>query len=130
MANVISKKHNTKVQDERWDYCEHLQIGDIAKLVFCEDDSFGPVARMAYCEECAVAAQEEADNELEHCHDCGNEVKAKDGSEYRWFDFYAPQGDEPLFICNSCRGKDKHQARVAQDKRDYDAEFGDQDDWD
>lgn len=52
-------------------------------------------------------------------------VKRKDGAEWRWYDFYAPQGDEAPFICFACRALPKHLARVARDDADRRAEFGD-----
>lgn len=128
--NMETKKHNVVVADERWDYCEHLQIGMKAKLVFCEDDSFGPVARMAYCEECAEAAQKEADEVLEHCHDCGNEAPAKEMCNWMGYDWSVSQGDEPLQICGECQEKEKHLKRCAKNKADYEAEFPDDNDYD
>lgn len=120
MANVISRKHSVVIADERWDYCGHLKVGDVAKLVFCEDDSFGPVCRMAYCDECSVVALEEADNELETCYDCGEEHPAKNVIHWKWYDFYAEQGDEPIRVCNGCSGKEMHLTRVRNDMEDMD----------
>lgn len=125
----MSTKRNTTIQDERWDHCEHLEVGDTATLVFCEDDSFGPVGRMAYCKECAVIAQEEADNELEYCHDCGEEHPAKNVMHWKWYDFYAQQGDEPIQVCNGCASKEKHVKRVEKNIEDMNAEYGDDDDF-
>lgn len=105
--------------------CGHVQ-GDItlAYVMHSEKDSFGPVSTHVVCKECNAAAEEEEDNEECTCRDCKQTIKKKDGIEWKCYDFYAPQGDEPLFICNVCRPKQPHQSRVARDRADYEAEFG------
>lgn len=105
--------------------CEHVEKDiNVAYAVRWEKDTFGPVSSYVCCKECDAAAAKEADEEECTCRDCKQRVKAKDGIRWKWFDFYAPQGDEPIFVCNGCRGKETHLARLSQDKADYDAEFG------
>lgn len=103
--------------------CEHVQA-DPALLfaISYENDSFG---REGYCqcEACFDAAQVEADEEEVVCFDCKTTVKAKDSVSWKWYDFYAPQGDEPLIICNTCQTKEKHRQRVARDQADYEHEM-------
>ena len=88
-----------------------------------EMDTFGPVATYVCCEACNAEAEEREGEELITCHDCGQEVKAKDALKWKWYDFYAPSGDEPLDICKACWVKEKHVERRRKDQADYDAEF-------
>jgi len=49
-------------------------------------------------------------------------------SMWRWFDFYAPQGDEELPVCSTCWNEPKHKQRLAEDERarkDEDAYYDD-----
>lgn len=62
------------------------------------------------------------------CCDCLKTVFVKDTTEWKPYDFYAPQGDEPLCICNECKGAKKHRERVARDRAACDAELGQDDD--
>lgn len=121
MANVITTKHNVIVpNDDRWDMCGHLTVGDKASFVFCEDDSFGPVGRYACCKECGEAQEKTA---TEDCHDCGGEFPLTEMYRFWGFDWNISQGDEPLYICECCRGKEKHQTRIAEDKANYEREM-------
>ena len=43
--------------------------------------------------------------------------------QWRWYDFYAPQGDEPLEICKCCWEAPKHQERMLRDRQNEDAEY-------
>ena len=109
--------HNqNKTVTEEWDHCEHLSVGDIAPQVVGEQDSFGPVARYGMCEACYETYLEEQGEEKEICHDCGESKFMKDMFEWRWYGFYAPQGDEPLIICDECGQKPKHVNRVRRDR--------------
>lgn len=109
--------------------CEHVENDiNLAHALRREMDSFGPVSSFVYCKACDEAIEEGEGNEERHCHDCKQPVKKKDGVEWRWYDFYAPQGDEPLFVCNGCRDKEPHQNRVRRDREDRDAELGEYDD--
>lgn len=68
------------------------------------------------------------DYETEVCHDCKKPFFKKDGIEWKWYDFYAAQGDEPLSICNQCRKGETHRHRVERDRVDYEEEMGRYDD--
>lgn len=111
---------------EEWDHCEHLEVGDVAPYMVGEQDSFGPVARTGMCKECHDKYKEEQEQELEYCYDCGQEKPMKEIREWRWYDFYAPQGDEPLMICDECSVKDKHKERVRKDNEAYEREMDDE----
>lgn len=105
--------------------CEHVEQDiNLAYVLHSEKDSFGPVGTHLVCKACDDQAEEEEGNEERVCCDCKQTVKRKDGGEWRWYDFYAPQGDVPLFICNPCRSLPKHLQRVARDLADYNDEFG------
>lgn len=109
--------------------CEHCEA-DISKADYLrkENDSFGTVSSWVCCSECDTKADEAEDEEEEVCFDCKKTVKMKDAVEWRWYDFYAPQGDEPLIICNECRTKEKHLDRVRKDREDYEEEMARYDD--
>lgn len=62
------------------------------------------------------------DYETEVCYDCKKPTFKKDGFEWKWYDFYAAQGDEPLFICNQCRKGEVHRHRVENDRRNAEEE--------
>lgn len=99
------------------DACEHVEA-DPTKAVhlFKEDDSFGPVGRYYTCEACREKTQKENDDADVTCDDCKGEFKKGETSEWRWYDFYAAQGDEPYVLCESCRKADKHKERVRKDR--------------
>jgi len=104
--------------------CEHVEKDKtLAYCVDIEADSFGVVSSHAKCKECHETEKNEVDEELHTCFDCLKEVKRADGIMWKWYDFYAPQGDEPLFICNECKGNSKHTERVAKDNADYNYEM-------
>lgn len=113
---------------ERDSCCEHVEADpSVAYYYGAENDSFGTVGSHVNCKDCYEKAQAAEDEELVTCADCGNVVKSGDTISWRWYDFYAPQGDEPLIICNSCRTKEKHIQRVRKDRADLDEEM---DGWD
>lgn len=109
---------------EEWDMCDHLSVGMVAPYWLGEQDSFGPVVRYGMCKECNIEHQKVSAEETEHCTDCGNEFKVSEGITWRWYDFYAPQGDEPLHICNECTKAEKHKNRIDRDIRNMESEFG------
>lgn len=116
-------KSNTVVTELHEDLCEHLQIGDKA-IVHTERDSFGPVGEVILCQDCEdERLKEEAEVQV-ICHDCKQEHPRSQTIAWKWYDFYAAQGDEPLTICDACRVADKHQARVRADEREYCLEHG------
>lgn len=104
--------------------CEHAESdASTVAWVHYENDTSGIVGSYACCSACHQKADEEEDNELHVCVDCMEEKPLKDGVEWKWYDFYAAQGDTPMFVCDCCRPKEKHQARLAKDRRDYEDEF-------
>lgn len=129
--NWFVEKHNAIVEASE-DRCEHLQDGDHSHTATEERDSFGGDGYYHMCEACANKMKEEEDNQTVVCKDCKSSVLVKDTITWKWYDFYAPQGDIPLVICKTCANGPKHQERVDRDRRDYEWEFGgdDQDDQD
>lgn len=111
------------------DMCEHVEA-DHSKAAYwgAENDSFGLVGKYVYCAECWAKEQEREGEEEVFCNDCRQTKLKKDTFEWKWYDFYRPQGDVPLCICNECKDKEKHKQRVANDDANYRAEMGD-DDW-
>lgn len=125
--SVVSNQPITKKKAlvQEWGGCDHV-VADPALLhvVSYENDSFGQEG-YCMCESCWTAAQA-AEDEVEYvCEDCKQSVKLKDGRFWKWYDFSAAQGDEPLFICNTCRKGETHVNRVRQDRQDYEREFSD-----
>lgn len=108
--------------------CSHVEA-DMAKgyALLSETDSFGPVATCLVCKECADAEKKRVGEEECVCHDCKKKVKRSEGGTWKWYDFYAAQGDIPLFLCNPCFSLPNHRARVQRDNDDYDREFGSDD---
>ena len=102
--------------------CDHIELGKPAHMVG-EQDSFGPVTRFLECVECHEAAIKQQNEEEVHCYDCRKMVKQGNTIRWRWYDFYAPQGDEPLIICLDCTKLPTHQQRVAKDRADMLAEL-------
>ncbi len=107
----------------QWGGCEHVEADpSLLYVIQYENDSFG---REGYCicSDCLEKQEEEVGNEEVFCPDCKTKVLQKNTRTWRWYDFYAAQGDEALVICKECWDKEKHQARLRKDKADYDAEF-------
>jgi nitrite reductase/ring-hydroxylating ferredoxin subunit len=121
-AASLSAAAKQKLVDDN-DSCEHVQ-NDPSKFfeVSYENDSFG---REGYCmcEACAILAQEQVQEETYVCADCKTEFPLKSGILWKWYAFYAAQGDEALPVCNACRPLPSHRARVRQDQDDYDDEL-------
>lgn len=71
------------------------------------------------------------DYEIVRCNDCKQDKFKYLTGEWRWYDFYAPQGDEALIICDCCWKLTRHQRRLAEDRAAFNAEMGidDQDDY-
>lgn len=123
----FTNRYNVIVKDE-YDHCEHVKVGERAYRAVYESDCCGTVGVYACCKECSENLDKQEDEELVTCDDCGQEFQRKDTSEWKPYDFYAPQGDEPMIICKACRIADKHLARCRKDRADYNAEFGYDDD--
>ncbi len=99
------------------DRCEHVeQNSALAFAVLCEDDSFGPVLRNVVCEACFADVEEAEKHRRCICQDCRKSVPKAETREWRWFDFYAAQGDEPLVLCLGCWEAPKHLERMAEDR--------------
>lgn len=122
--NWFTKGYGIETTD-MMDMCVHLKEGDKAHVVHTEKDSFGIVGKMALCEQCNNERIEQEQEETEICYDCGQSKPNKEMNEWRWYDFYAPQGDEPLNICNECWDKDKHKKRIEKDNIAYQNEIDD-----
>ena len=120
MANVLSTSyHISKAALDEADLCEHLQQEATAQAyaIFKEDDSFGPVGRIAVCKVCYDKSIQEHNEQTTCCNDCKQMKKNSEMREWRWYDFYAPQGDEPLEICTDCWKEPKHQERMRKDNQ-------------
>lgn len=76
-----------------------------------------------YCQSCVQKENEEYENELVFCGDCKTLKPRKEVRSWRWFDFYAAQGDEPMLVCTSCWGAHRHQRRMEQDAIDREREM-------
>lgn len=108
--------------------CEHVESDpSLLAVVSYENDSFG---REGYCmcEACNDASVSEEDEEEVQCHDCKQTFKRKETIEWKWYDFHAPAGEEPLTICDACRKGEKHIARVRKDREDLEREMADWED--
>ena len=110
--------------DPRADLCPHVEE-DVSKAFIChqETDSFGPVGQYVACKECNEELRKEEEEEKHHCRDCGNTVLMKNGRFWKWYDFYAPQGDEALFVCDECWTEPQHENRMERDNEEYHEEM-------
>ena len=88
-----------------------------------ENDSFGFEGYLM-CHPCWEKAKSETAAELRGCRDCNQQVPRDEGIEWRWYDFYAPQGDEAIFVCNNCENLEPHKERVARDNHSRNIELG------
>ena len=134
MSNQVGFRHTatfTSVIDGA-DLCEHVTENGLAKAVgyFYERDSFGFVSVLICCEECREEIKKAEDATLVCCFDCKKQVLQGQTVAWKWYDFYAAQGDEPYIICNECRVKDTHKARVAKDNKEHGEEMYGNDDQD
>ena len=126
--NWFTQGPTTKV-GEFDDVCEHVEQDErLAAFYSQENDSFGIVGRYVMCSQCRDAHRKALEEELVVCSDCGKQKPAKETRQWRWYDFYAPQGDEPMTICDTCWKQPKHIERMANDARDYARELGEDDD--
>lgn len=107
------------------DVCEHVEKDSSLAWAFTqENDSFGVIDRYVMCKECSDAHDKASDEELVCCHDCNEEKATKYTRQWKWYDFHAPEGYDPLVICDDCWEKDKHVLRMRKDNEDYEWEFG------
>ena len=106
--------------------CEHVDADPkLAISMTAECDSFGREWHIS-CAECAARAEKEEEEAVVVCHDCKKSFPRKEVREWEWYDFYAPQGDEPLVVCHVCWKAPRHQERLKQDKEDEAWELGSQ----
>jgi hypothetical protein len=99
--------------------CEHVEVDrSLAVVVLKEDDSFGPVVRRVVCTQCLETHERYEAAQTVVCHDCGAHKPAGECREWRCYDFYAPQGDEPLIVCKACWDLPAHKQRRADDRQD------------
>jgi hypothetical protein len=118
-GNSLKRKEELVTE---WGGCEHVEADpSVMAVVAYENDSFG---REGYCmcEACDTAADAEEGEREVTCTDCKGTFKQKETREWRWYDFYAAQGDEPYVLCEACRKAEKHLARVRKDQADYEKE--------
>jgi len=117
----IPKVFNTRticayLGDDRTERGDHVdQDPSTAFVLEGEQDSFGPVSRYVSCEQCYRDSQEERRKELVRCDDCKLAIPSENVRTWKWYDFYAPQGDEPYHICESCWDAPAHVARMKKD---------------
>lgn len=124
MANVCSTRRITDVAatqrmiaEGHYEACEHVEAGTTPHSLLCEDDSFGAVGRYVACEACAKKARDEERAVQYTCVDCKQPHTLAEGLIlWRWYDFYAAQGDEPTPVCATCQTGPKHKQRVARDR--------------
>ncbi len=83
-----------------------------------ETDSFGWEPR-EICDVCHQAMLQEEEEQKYTCRDCKKSFSLKEGLIlWKWYDFYAAQGDEPIPVCKDCRSGEKHTARCRKDRED------------
>lgn len=103
--------------------CEHVEADNsLLHAIQYENDPWG---REGYCvcEACQKKAEAKEDAEDHTCCDCKQSFTlASGGTLWKWWDFYAPQGDEPLPICATCRNKEPHLTRRRRDAADLETE--------
>lgn len=100
------------------DHCEHVEEDQSLGVKYSmESDSFGPVGVYIQCEECFEHTKEQDRHNT--CYDCGEDKKT---TQWKWYDFYAAQGDEALEICDDCWSEPKHTQRRQKDSYDEDQE--------
>lgn len=123
--NIVLSKSLQVRKDliEEWGGCEHCEE-DPSKVyaVSYENDPWG---REGYClcEDCYDKVLEEEDEEILTCHDCGAKHPRKEMRIWKWYDFHAPSGDEPIIVCPKCEIAEKHIKRVRKDRADMEEEL-------
>jgi len=105
--------------------CDHVrENSELAVAIFTEKDSFGPLCWYAVCEECYQKTVKDEDAEVCACHQCKTVMTRGKLYAWKWYDFYAEQGDEPMLLCSTCRNSEQHKERVAEDRRHRKKELG------
>lgn len=125
---TFTKIHN--VSDKVMECCEHVtkDLSLVCEVMVTKTEESEQLK--ALCKECTLEMlkkldkeEEEADTRTEVCYDCHKEVRRAKITYWRWYDFCAAQGDEPIKICDNCLGKTKHVNRVLRDREDYEEEM-------
>lgn len=119
-GSVSAEKKAEKVQEHGG--CDHVtQDPSLLYVIQYENDSFG---REGYCccKACYDAGEKERQEKPTTCHECKQTFPGSETTTWRWYDFYAAQGDTPMVICNTCYAAPKHQARMARDREEAQAE--------
>jgi len=133
MANQTGFTRTTNYEDilHGTDFCPHVTPEDTSKGIgfFYEKDTFGYVFTEITCQECKVEAQKAIDEEPTCCADCKQDKPRREVKRWVWYDFYAPQGDEPRMVCNDCWKLPAHQQRMKDDAEARNAEHGDDSDF-
>lgn len=102
-----------------WDHaCEHVENGAEVCTVTAERDGFSRGGCEGECHAQCAACVELEWAEPTRCFDCGKNFPLRDMLQWRWYDFYAPQGDEELPICEGCQVLPVHKNRVLTDRAD------------
>lgn len=115
-----AKKVRRFLSMEESDRCDEVKENpSLAYAVFVEHSDMGIHAAQVVCKDCHEQAQEEEKSRTKWCYDCKT---SKLGCEmWREWDFNPSEGGEDLFFCPECRQKPKHLARLARDRREYEA---------
>lgn len=104
--------------------CEHvIKDNGLAHTAFFENDPWGREGYVA-CKACSERAASEEDSKTVVCVDCKTPHRKGDGVAWKWYDFYAAQGDQPLHVCNACTTLPKHIERLRRDSVDRFDELG------
>lgn len=123
IGHLSTEKKQALIDEDRG--CRHVEKdATLATHVSRENDSFGVVSQYVCCRACFEKLKQREGKEIVTCNDCHGKFEAKDTMQWIWYDFYAPQGDIPLTVCNTCWSKDRHQNRMANDRQDRIDELG------
>lgn len=117
MTNITYGNASSLSSDvlERADRCVHAQVDlSLGVKYSMESDTFGILEVCVQCKTCFEETKRQ--DRLNHCHYCGAE---KETDQWRWYDFYAPQGDVPLEVCSDCWDGPAHQRRISRDNDNY-----------
>ncbi len=121
---IVSTESVKKKEDLVWAFdsgCVHVEA--YPSMLYAIRHEYGSKS-ICVCEACYNKTRDEEDAEEHTCADCGVPFQAKNGIAWEWYDFNPPQGDEPVWVCNSCRTKEKHLGRVRKDREDFKRELG------
>lgn len=109
--------------------CEHLKENDQAFGYTSENDSFGSEYYL-YCETCYNEFLEERKVVPVECHDCkGKFPRNETCTHIPYFVDEEPRAKWAKIICNGCRVKPRHLARLDADEEERSHDQRNQDDW-